>query len=136
MAVVAWPLAAGWRSATAFAQRVEGDRAGAQGMYEAEVPVNGQGEAERNAGFARALAQVLGKLSGDRSAAGRPGVGQELRHARDYVEELRLPPGRGRSATGAPTYSTTLVVRFDQERSTASPPRSACRCGRSRGPSR
>ena len=29
----------------ATAQRVEGDRAGAQGMYAAEVPVNGQGEA-------------------------------------------------------------------------------------------
>ena len=66
----------------ASAQRVEGDRAGAQGIYQAEVAVKGQGEAERNAGFARALTQVLGKLTGDRSAASRPGVGQELRHVR------------------------------------------------------
>jgi hypothetical protein len=53
----------------AFAQRVEGDRAGARGMYEAEVNVNGQGETERNTAFARAMSQVLGKLTGNRSAA-------------------------------------------------------------------
>jgi hypothetical protein len=97
----------------AFAQRVEGDRAGAQGTYEAEVPVKGQGEAERNAGFARALAQVLGKLSGDRSAAGRPGVGQELRHAKDFVKGYDYRQDEGLSATGAPTFNTTLIVRFD-----------------------
>ena len=39
----------------AWAQRVEGDRASAQGMYEAEVPVKGQGAGERAQGFARAL---------------------------------------------------------------------------------
>ena len=53
----------------AWAQRVEGDRAAARGLYEAEVPVNGQGAAERAQGFARALAEVLGKVSGDRSAS-------------------------------------------------------------------
>ena len=34
--------------AAAFAQRVEGDRAGAQGLYDAEITVTNQGEAQRN----------------------------------------------------------------------------------------
>ena len=101
-------------SSAAFAQRVEGDRAKAEGVYAAEVPVNGQGEAERNAGFARALAQVLGKLSGDRGAAGRPGVGQELRRAKDYVAGYDYRQDEGVGPTGAPSYRTTLVVNFDQ----------------------
>ena len=98
----------------ACAQRVEGDRAGAQGIYQAEVSVKGQGEAERNAGFARALAQVLGKLSGDRSAAAHPGVGQELRNARSYVDGYDYRQDQGVGHGGAPTFNTTLVVRFDQ----------------------
>jgi len=99
----------------AFAQRVEGDRAGARGMYEAEVPVNNQGENERNGGFARALVQVLSKLTGDRAVAAKPGVGQELRRARDYVKGYDYRQDEGRSATGAPTFTTTLIVRFEQE---------------------
>ena len=101
-------------SSAAWAQRVEGDRAKAEGVYAAEVPVNGQGEPERNAGFARALAQVLGKLSGDRGAAARPGVGQELRRAKDYVAGYDYRQDEGVGPTGAPSYRTTLVVNFDQ----------------------
>lgn len=100
---------------TAWAQsglRTEGDRAGAQGVYDAEVPVNGQGEAERNSAFARALSVVLGKLSGDRSAAGRPGVGAELRNAKNYVANYDYRQDQGTSPTGAPTFRSTLVVRF------------------------
>lgn len=97
----------------AWAQRVEGDRAAAQGMYEAEVPVKGQGAGERAQGFARALTIVLGKLSGDRSAAARPGVGQELRRAGDFVKSYDYRQDEGVSATGAPTFNTSLVVRFD-----------------------
>jgi hypothetical protein len=97
----------------AAAQRVEGDRAGAQGMYAAEVPVNGQGAAERNGAFARALVQVLAKISGDRGAASRPGVGQELRRAKDFVDGYDYRQDEGISASGAPSFRTTLVVRFD-----------------------
>ena len=101
----------------AHAQRVEGDRAAAQGVYQAEVPVRSQSEGEREAGFARALAQVLGKLSGDRSAAGRPGVSDELRRAKDYVDGYDYRQDEGvSSTTGAPTYDTTLVVRFDRDK--------------------
>jgi uncharacterized protein len=99
----------------AWAQRVEGARASASGMYEAEVAVNSQTDAERRAGFARALAQVLAKISGDRGAAGRPGVAEELRKAADYVRSYDYRQDEGVSAGGAPRYTTTLVVRFDPE---------------------
>lgn len=100
----------------ASAQRVEGDRAGAQGIYQAEVAVNGQGEGERNAGFARALAQVLGKLTGDRSVASQPGVGQELRNAKAYVDGYDYRQDQGVGHGGAPTFMTTLVVRFNRDK--------------------
>ncbi len=98
----------------AYAQRVEGDRAAASGIYEAEVPVNNQTDTERNNGLARALAQVLAKISGDRGATGRPGVGQELRRAKDYVASYDYRQDQGVSSTGAPTFKSMLVVRFDR----------------------
>lgn len=110
-----WLAALLLASFTATAQRVEGDRAGAQGPYEAEVNVNGQGEGERNTGFARALSSVLAKLSGIRSVAGQPGVGQELRRAKEYVRSYDYRQDEGVGPTGAPTFGTTLIVRFDQE---------------------
>jgi hypothetical protein len=101
----------------ASAQRVEGDRASAEGIYQAEVVVRSQTENERNGGFARALVQVLGKLSGDRNAASRPGIGQELHNAKQYVEGYDYRQDEGISpTTGAPTYDTTLVVRFNQDK--------------------
>ncbi|UJB17947.1 DUF2066 domain-containing protein [Lysobacter gummosus] len=114
----------GWMAAmlllasfAASAQRVEGDRAQAEGAYSAEVPVGGQSESERNGAMARALAQVLSKMSGDRTAASRPGVGQELRRAKDYAlgYDYRQDEGVSQS-TGAPTFQTTLIVNFDQEK--------------------
>ena len=107
-------LALALAAPVAHAQRVEGDRAAASGIYEAEVPVNSQTDTERNNGFARGLAQVLAKISGDRTATGRPGVGQELRRAKDYVAGYDYRQDQGVSANGAPTFKTMLVVRFDQ----------------------
>lgn len=106
LAVAAAPVAA---------QRVEGDRVSARGVYSAEVPVNGQGEAERNAAFARGLAQVLGKLSGDSGAASQPGVREELRRAREYVDGYDYRQDEGLSSTGAPTFRTALVVRYKED---------------------
>ena len=102
-------------ASTAWAQRAprtEGDRAGVQSVYDAEVPVNSQGESERAGAFARALGVVLGKLSGDRNATGRPGVGAELRNAKDYVDSYDYRQDQGSSPGGAPTFRSTLVVRF------------------------
>ena len=115
VAATGWVLAALLLAMPAFAQRVEGDRASAEGVYEAEVPVRSQTESEREAGFARGLAQVLGKLSGDRSISARPGVGQELRRAQEYVKGYDYRQDEGVGASGAPTFSTTLVVRFEPE---------------------
>jgi hypothetical protein len=68
-------------------------------------------------GFARALQQVLRQLSGDRNASARPGIGQELRNARTYVDSYDYRQDEGVSpTTGAPTYDTTLIVRFDQDK--------------------
>ncbi len=102
-------------SFSAAAQRVEGDRARAEGIYSTEVQVNGQGEGERNSAFARGLASVLGKLSGDRGAASRPGVGQELRQAKTYVESYDYRQDEGLGPTGAPSFRTTLVIKYDEE---------------------
>jgi hypothetical protein len=99
-----------------LAQRVEGERAAATGVYEAEVPVNTQTEAERNRAFGRALAQVLAKLSGDRGAPGRPGVGQELGRAKEYVTGFDYRQDQGVSANGAPSFKTMLIVRFDRSK--------------------
>lgn len=110
---LAWTLALLLAAAPALAQRVEGDRASGEGMYEAEVQVRSQSESERETGIARALAQVLAKLSGDRSIANRPGVGQELRRAGDYVEGYDYRQDESVGPSGAPTFRTMLVVRFD-----------------------
>lgn len=101
--------------APAFAQRAEGSRAGAEGVYEAEVPVRSQSESERNSGFARALAQVLSNMSGESNPGARPGVGEELRRAKDYVAGYDYRQDEGVSASGAPTFNTLLVVRFKPE---------------------
>lgn len=96
--------------------RTEGDRAGARGLYEAEVPVNSQGAPERRNAFSRALVSVLSKLSGDRNVARRPGVGAEVRDAESLVKSYDYRQDSGTSATtGAPTFRTALVVRFDNQ---------------------
>lgn len=95
--------------------RTEGDVAAAAGSYEAEVPVNSQAESDRNGALARALGAVLGKLSGDRSAMTRPGVPQALRNAKDYVQSYDYRQDQSTSATGAPSFRTMLVARFDAD---------------------
>ncbi len=96
----------------ALAQRAEGSRARAQGAYEAEVPVRSQSESDRNSGFSRGLLQVLGNLSGEANPAARPGVGEELRRAREYVASHDYRQDEGVSASGAPSFSTVMIVRF------------------------
>jgi hypothetical protein len=95
--------------------RTEGDVAKAQGAYEAEMPVNSQSEGDRAGALARALGSVLAKLSGDRSVMGRPGVGQALRNAGNYVDHYDYRQDQGTSPSGAPTFRTVLVARFRQD---------------------
>jgi hypothetical protein len=104
-------------AAAALAQaglRTEGDVAGAQGPYDAEVPVNSQSEGDRNGALARALGAVLGKISGDRTVMARPGVTQALRNAKNFVDSYDYRQDQGTSPSGAPTFRTTLIARFRQ----------------------
>ncbi|PPU95364.1 DUF2066 domain-containing protein [Xanthomonas hyacinthi] len=104
-------------AAAALAQadlRTEGDVAGAQSPYDAEVPVNSQSEADRNGAVARALGVVLGKISGDRAVMSRPGVTQALRNAKNFVDSYDYRQDQGTSPSGAPTFRTTLIARFRQ----------------------
>ena len=110
--MIGWAVAALLAAAPAAAQRVEGDRASGQGLYEAEVQVRTQGETERSAAYARALAQVFAKLSGDRDITSRPGVGQELRRASEYVDGFDYRQDESVGPSGAPSFRTMLVVRF------------------------
>lgn len=96
--------------------RTEGDVARANGPYEAEVPVGGQSDDQRPAAFGRALAVVLGRLSGDRNVAARPGVSAEMRNAAPYVESYDYRQDQGSGGGGAPSYRTTLVVRLDPQK--------------------
>lgn len=96
-----------------LAQRVEGDRAVAEGQYATEVPVRNQSEAERNNGFSRALLKVLTNLSGERNPIARPGVADEVRNAKAYVTSFDFRQDEGVSPSGAPSFKTMLVVRFN-----------------------
>jgi len=96
----------------ALAQRTEGDRAAASGAYEVEVAVRNQTDGERNGAFGRALGQSLVKVTGDRGAAQRPGVRDELGKARSFVAGYDYRQDEGVSANGSPSFQTTLVVRF------------------------
>lgn len=95
--------------------RVEGEAVGARGLYEAEVPVSSQSDEDRVVGLARALSVVLGRLSGERDVSARPGVSAELRNARQYVTGYDYRQDQGTSPSGAPTFGTTLVARFDPD---------------------
>jgi hypothetical protein len=103
-------------SFAAAAQRVEGDRAMAQGLYATEVAVTSQAPAQRTFAFARGLAQVLEKITGDGQVSQRPGVAQELRKAAEYVKGHDYRQDEGVSASGAPSFRTILVVRYDEEK--------------------
>lgn len=102
-------------SGLALAQRTEGDRAAAGGVYDAETSVRNQTDAERAAAFGRALAQVLAKVTGDPAAATRPGVREELARARDYVDGYDYRQDEGMSANGSPSFKTMLVTRFKHD---------------------
>lgn len=110
-----WTALALLPAGTALAQRTEGDRAAASGAYQAEVAVRNQTDGERDKAFARALAQVLGNVTGDRTAAQRDGMREELARADEYVDSYDYRQDEGVSATGAPSFQTTLVVRFKQD---------------------
>ena len=100
----------------AYAQRVEGDAVSASGPYAAQVPVNNQSVAQRNNGMARALLKVLTNLTGDKNPIAREGVAEALRNASSYASGYDYRQDEGVSASGAPTFKTLLVVRFNESK--------------------
>jgi uncharacterized protein len=58
------------------------------GLYQAEVIVTGQGQAERTRGFNVGFDEVVVKLTGDPDSARTPGVQRLSAHASDYVAQV------------------------------------------------
>ncbi|GGA85700.1 hypothetical protein GCM10011521_25170 [Arenimonas soli] len=90
-------------------------------LYTGESELLGQSAGERRAATARALAQVLVKVTGNPLAAANPVVRRALPKAASFVREERTSEGasdqQGNTAIGgAPVYKTTLQVQFDPNR--------------------
>ena len=84
-------------------------------LFEAEVPVAGQDPEARVQAQRAALGEVLVRVSGNRGAAGHPGLAPMLEEAGRYVQQYRylevLLPGEGEGGLSEPH----LWVRFDAE---------------------
>lgn len=82
----------------------------AAALYEARVPVQGQGAAERGDALRRALAEVLIKLSGDRTAPENAVLSRLLEDAPRFVLEYRYQASaKGQASSG----ERWLWARFD-----------------------
>ncbi len=113
-----------WLAPLASAQAVEVD-----GLYEAAVPVTGQGERERRSALRQAFARVLVRVSGDPGAPASDALQEALAKPMAYVQQYRYRPlpspaaSRSRSSTGseigneaeeeAPAFRQELWVSFD-----------------------
>lgn len=90
-------------------------------LYVGETELLSQAPGERRAAVARALAQVVVKLTGRPEAAANPVVRRALAGAQSYVLAEQDAPGesdqQGNTAIGGvPVLKTTLRVEFDPER--------------------
>jgi hypothetical protein len=87
-----------------------------EGLYEAEVPVTGQDAAQRQEAMKAALAEVLVKVSGNRSIGEQAGVPELIQNAPQYVQQYiyrNAPPEPGMRAPQPP--QRVLWVRFDRD---------------------
>jgi hypothetical protein len=87
-------------------------------LYKAEVQLNSQGAAERANATARALLQVIVKLTGNPQAGNNAAIRRALGSAGDYVTNSASATAasdrEGNTAVGgAPIYKTKLAVDFD-----------------------
>jgi uncharacterized protein len=76
-----------------------------QGLYESEIAVSSQGEAERNRAYRQALEQVIVKVTGERRWLDNARIAQALSAAGSYVAEVSY---RAENLQG------WIHVRFDQ----------------------
>lgn len=82
-------------------------------VYTAEVRVKSQSAADTQNGMARALIQVLERVSGDPNVKSRPYLGPELKNAKALSISHDFVQKEGRSAAGVPSFGTNIVVQFD-----------------------
>ena len=87
-------------------------------LYQADVELLSQGAGERRAAAARALAQVLVKLTGQPSASGNPVIRRAMAKAEAMVVDSRstdtVSDQQGNTAVGgAPVYKTLMTFAFD-----------------------
>jgi len=87
-------------------------------LYQAEIELTSQGAAEQRAAAARALLQVVVKLTGDQAAASNPIVRRGLANAESFLLDSRgsesLVDQEGNTAIGGvPVYKTTMNFAFD-----------------------
>ncbi len=122
---VALCLAFSWLTLPAVVPAVEVD-----GLYEAAIPVTGQGEGERRHALLQAFARVLVRVSGDPGAPAMDALQGALAKPMGYVQQYRYRPlapaageekrgNRSGSTTGneaegdAPAFRQELWVSFD-----------------------
>lgn len=86
-------------------------------LYQGQVTLISQGAGERRAATARALAQVVVKLTGNPQAVADPVVRRALANAQSYVttsDASESSDQQGNTAIGGvPVYKTTMSFAFD-----------------------
>lgn len=83
------------------------------GFWAAQVPVEGQGEADRAEALPRALLEVLVKASGDGSLRTLPELEAVLAEAPNVVRDTRFVTESVPAAGGGETVRSALVATFD-----------------------
>ncbi|MDE2197228.1 MAG: DUF2066 domain-containing protein [Gammaproteobacteria bacterium] len=71
------------------------------GLYEASVPVADQSQVARRVALQQALAAVLVKITGERTAGGVPALANLIQDPNQFLQQYRYeqPPGSGTSST-------------------------------------
>ena len=86
-------------------------------LYQGQVTLISQGAGERRAATARALAQVMVKLTGNPQAASHPVVRRAMANAQSYVstsDSSESSDQQGNTAIGGvPVYRTTMNFAFE-----------------------
>lgn len=79
-------------------------------LYYQEIPVQGQGDAERLRAYREALAAVILKVTGEERWLRNGSVERAVREAQSFVQEVSY-----RSSGGGVSSQTFITIRFDQE---------------------
>jgi hypothetical protein len=86
------------------------------GLYEAEVPVQDQGQSSRQVAVTEAMKRVMVKLTGDRNAAGRYDLIPVIESAERYVQQYRYLEAESVNQDNSLNVTDQLIlwVRFDE----------------------